>query len=144
MNRTTAERRVLFIGDDGGSFRIPMGRPCDAPAARDWLIGWDALRMSAPDALFVRVRSYLPDATLNREEAVNIAINGLADLRCFTDRASAVPDHVIAPEPLLSPGYCSGTGTGTRSALGCGCELTAWEAAHGGLCRECNHKASLP
>lgn len=141
-NRETADRLVTFIGDDSGSFRNPAGRPCDAPTVRDWLIGWDNLPVSGPDALFVRVRSYLPNTTLSRDEAVNIAVNGLADLRYFTTRESTTPDHIIAPDPIVSPPFCRGIGL--RSGSGCGRELTSREAAQGGgLCPDCLRKASL-
>lgn len=94
MNRQTAEPYVSFIADDAGSFRRPANLPCDTPTAYDWLIGWRCKFRP----LFVRVRSYLPEIHLNADEAVNMAVNGLAENKWFINGRTVIPDYIVPPE----------------------------------------------
>ena len=94
MGHEWAKPYVVFIADDALSFREPLGLPCDAPTDFDWLIGWQCRF----EPQFVRVRSYLPEISLSRNDAVDLAVNGLLERKWFANGQDTEPDYILEPK----------------------------------------------
>lgn len=89
INRTMALPFVAFAVDDALCQHVP-GRVVDHPDAR--LVGFS----TGYDMVFVACWSYLPDVTLDAEEACEMAIDLLLEKCWFAD-----PDDPQACQPVV-------------------------------------------
>jgi hypothetical protein len=87
MTRAMALPYVSFIVDDALSAR--MADYSDV-LATDVLVGWQC----GFEPLFVAVRSYLPDVTIDDDEAIDLAMDYLAERGWFSDVPTDA-DYVI-------------------------------------------------
>ncbi len=90
MTKAQALPYVSFIADDAGSFRKPAGLPCDVIPDNAVLVGWQC----GFEPLFVAVKSYLPNVTLDRDEAIELATDGLLERDWFCGNAR-MPDYTL-------------------------------------------------
>lgn len=91
MKREQALPYVSYIADDALSFRKPAGLPCDNIPDNAVLVGWQC----GFEPLFVAVKSYLDGVTIDPDEAVELAMDGLAEINWFADGPKD-PDYVIS------------------------------------------------
>lgn len=86
MTRAQAIPYISYVLDDALS---PDHSTADLlPNAR--LIGWQC----GFEPMFVAVQSYLPDTTVDEDEAVEIAMDYLTEIKWFADEPTG-PDYVI-------------------------------------------------
>ena len=86
MTRAQAIPYISHILDDALSQDHSMSEL--QPNAR--LIGWQC----GFEPMFVAVQSYLPDTTVDKDEAVEIAMDYLTERKWFADEPTG-PDYVI-------------------------------------------------
>jgi hypothetical protein len=92
MTKAQALQHISVIADDSGSFRTPAGLPCDDIPTNAVLVAWDDAAVGKP--LVVAVKSYLPGVTLDREVAIELAIDGLVERNWFSGQARN-PDYIF-------------------------------------------------
>ena len=90
MTREMALPYVAYVVDDALAAR-EVGADAHAkvqPHSR--LVGWQC----GFEPLFVAVHSYLPDVTINDDEAIELATSWLEEIKWFSG-ATTEPDYVI-------------------------------------------------